>query len=79
MKPSKIVEFIVSRCWSGEEIRSTSFVLNDTYVLEGVKYKLDEEVFDGLVSYQEHSLKPYSVTRIGNDKVISITGKRRIN
>ncbi|WP_211747914.1 hypothetical protein [Paenibacillus sp. Marseille-Q4541] len=76
MKPSKIVEFIVSRCWSGDEIRSTSFVLNDTFVLEGDKYKLDEKLLQDLIKYQEFSIKPYSVTRIGSDKVVSVSGKR---
>lgn len=76
MKPSKTVEFIVSLCWNGEEIRATSLVLNESYILDGTKCVFNESVLDELISYQEHSLKPYSVVRLGNNRVVNVTGKR---
>lgn len=76
MKLSKIAEFFLSLCWKDEEIRATTFVLNDTYVLDGVKYILNEELLNELINYQEHSTRTYSVVRMGNDKVVNLTGKR---
>ncbi|WP_431785931.1 hypothetical protein [Paenibacillus lactis] len=74
MKLSHAAHTVLSICWDGDEPRSTSFIIGDTYSFKGTEFKPTEDTYDELVKNQEMSNKPYKVVRFG--KVVNVIGKR---
>lgn len=76
IKANDLIRHIVSICCDGEEIKATNFVMGETYTYEGKKYELNEDFYKELVKYQDCSIKPFKVVRLGNSKVVNVTGVR---
>lgn len=76
IKVNDLIKHIVSICCDGEEIKATNFVMGENYTYEGKKYELNDDFYNELVKYQEYSSKPFKVVRLGNSKVVNVTGKR---
>lgn len=59
-------------CWSGNEIRSTSVFVGQTYISDGIKYKITDSTYDELIEYQKVAEKKFSVFK--NRSVINLIG-----
>lgn len=70
-----MTQLILSFCWDGDNPRSTSFVIGNTYEHAGEKYKATEEVYEELLSYKEIAAKPIKLFRSG--KIVNVTGVRK--
>lgn len=74
MKLSKAAQIIYDYIWVDGQPRGTSFIIGDTYNVDGVEFKTSENTYEELEKYREESSRPYRVIRTG--KVVNVMGGR---
>ena len=73
MNWSKETLKLAEMCWNGDQIRSTSVRIGETYFdKEGNKYKIRQNTYDELVRYAEVAAKKFKIQRFG--MVINLMG-----
>ncbi|WP_326400909.1 hypothetical protein [Paenibacillus ottowii] len=74
MKLSREAETLLNLCWVGNEPRSTTFLVGEKMIFNGIEFKPTEETYDELFEYQQHSIRPYKIEKFG--KFVNLTGRK---
>ncbi|MDP9675369.1 putative RNA methylase [Paenibacillus jamilae] len=74
MNLSREAETLLSLCWVDNEPRSTTFLVGEKMIFNGIEFKPNEETYNELLEYQSSSPRPYKIEKFG--KFVNLTGRK---